>query len=766
MWRAYNCKSTDIYYPDGEVSHVLHQLMNNTVVNKSTNITLMLLSSILKGVRGITSIAAFIQRYFLRNDDGFFDKTNTLFEWFIIIIEMADLSSSVLIRLNQKIKEINPKSSFIDAILSIKFEGDFKAFEKKCDMILSEEEIAIGSVNQAAIYCLIAETIDNYFNKQFVDTHSKVIEAISTNDFQSAQSALKILKPIIDIGQPLEYNQLIKEVSNEEYIRKGKKHQLTSPSASRHVSSKLLEKVEKFKESQIEEKSKRNEILIRHIKQKYTTEDISADELDILLRKGMDNFVNERIKKDKIQKPKDKNFKRLIDNEYNMKLAFLENDIKNKNKEITEARNAAAPAGVINRLSNELKKLNETKDQLFNNIKSEYMKNLFEHIEKEHRNRISDRMGNQYSYYELFEELKKQFINAGGDWQLLYTGKSTVDLDKAKQLLFEGEILKKEKLLQVKLLKTAGFTVSKYLYNIYKGTISLLPKRLLLLVYDNRVVSNFFDEILGFIAGIILGAEYLAKDEKLTSMSEVVKQYISTELASEDPFVNSVFEDNKLVLDEKYKEKKEEDVFNIFTADKNFEELEKIHNKEILAQIVKKKVEKAESKKKPRGVAFITGGETNLPGIDEEVINETAEKVIGKNVNQIRRIAETGKDEIKKDIIPTLTGMYSNVIVNKVESKYKDPWNTGVSITKSIKDKIHRLLCYLSAKSQYISIHFTSTTNIILALLYFQSKFADSARIMYERYRKNIKPGAKFESFCEWTRVSGRFSSLSKYDLE
>lgn len=758
MWRAYNCKATGIYYPDSEVSHVLHQLMNNSVVNKSANASLTILSTILKSISGLTSIAAYVQRHLLRRDDTVLEQTNTFLEWFVIIIQMADLSFEVIINLNRRIKAINPNSSFVDALLNLKFEGDFKSFEKKCDAILSDEQLAIGSVNQAALYCLIGNTIDNYFNKQIAEAKEVVVSASSKNNFAQAESALKVIKPFFDMSGRISYDKLIRDTTDSEYIQTGQEITLREGAPRHLVSDKMLQQVKHFEKKQLQEQRAKNDTIIRNITQRLSTKDIPPDEIELLLRKGVVDFVKLRIDRDIQRRMKDSTFLDYVEEKYQIAANELDKKIDKKKHDLqTERESPGSAPHVIARLQRELNELKNERALLKKSIEDKNKKYLIESIEDEHNNRIKDPMGHPYSYSQLYDRLYNEFINAGGDWNLLINDELTMDTKKARKIFFEKELFANERLYQMRIMKEAGFIVSKHLYKIIKYTIGILPKRLLVLMYDNRVVSSFFDEVLGFIAGIILGADYLAKDEKLTSMSDVIKQYISTELASEDPFISSVFEDSRLVLDEKYKEKKEQDLFNIFTADKNFEELEYIHNKELLAEIIKKKVEKAEAKRKPRGVAFISGGA--LPGTEgdelvDKVVSDAAEKIIGKNIRQIRRIAETSKPEIKKEVLPTLSGMYSNIIAKKVEEEYKDPWHTPIG--KPIKDKIHRLLCYLSAKSQYISIHYTSTVNIILALLYFQSKFADTANKMYQNYKKNIRPGAKFDSFCEWVQVSSR----------
>src|SRR5690606_14964616 len=262
MWRAYNCKATGIYYPDSEVSHVLHQLMNNSVVNKSANASLTILSPILKGISGLTSIAAYVQRHLLRRDDTVLEQTNTFLEWFVIIIQMTDLSFEVIINLNRRIKEINPNSSFVDALLNLKFEGDFKSFEKKCDAILSDEQLAIGSVNQAALYCLIGNTIDNYFNKQIAEAKEVVVSASSKNNFAQAESALKVIKPFFDMSGRINYDKLIRDTTDSEYIQTGQEITLREGAPRHLVSDKMLQQVQHFEKKQLQEQRAKNDTII------------------------------------------------------------------------------------------------------------------------------------------------------------------------------------------------------------------------------------------------------------------------------------------------------------------------------------------------------------------------------------------------------------------------------------------------------------------------------------------------------------------------
>lgn len=61
------------------------------------------------------------------------------------------------VELDKKIKAINPQSNFIDAILHLKFNGNFDDFERDMDVIFNQETLKYTSLDYLSLLCVVAD---------------------------------------------------------------------------------------------------------------------------------------------------------------------------------------------------------------------------------------------------------------------------------------------------------------------------------------------------------------------------------------------------------------------------------------------------------------------------------------------------------------------------------------------------------------------------------------------------------------------------------
>lgn len=721
MWKRFNCKDTGLVKPDEESIVFLKQIMDNKIVNKSANLVLSLITNFLRGIYGIISIFATFYRFSKSPEDN----VSNIFNWLLISIRLADISSGALLRLNKKMKELNPNSHFVDGLLKIKFTGDFKEFEKKCDELFTEEEILINSVDVATVFCYFSEFIDNMVEKD--------------------KSGLSILKPIMDLSGTINYNDFIEKTNVLEFAKKGEYYKYKSDKAKTIISDKLLKKVNEFEENFYDNARKQNELIIKNIIKMYKNH-FTYDEIVNMILDNYDDVVISLANKELGKLKNTKKYKNDLSVFLNANMGLILQQIAMLKQSVF-----TMPATVYNQ---EMNILNQRQKQQQKELTEKFNKiKLNELIERYKQKNLEEYGG--LPLQVITKYVKDVFKKAGGRRDLLKYNVIKEDFDKLRKELFENEILQTKKMEAVKLTKAIGFTLLKYMYLIIKYSLSLLPQRLLFLIYDETRISYFFDEILAFVAGLILGPEYLSKDSTIKSLSQIAKDYIALEMAAENPFVTSFYENNNLVLDEKFKQKKDEDVFNIFTSNKSFEELVAMNQKELQQTLTKNAIEK-------RNQIGIIGGQANdLDYLTNKNIRDTAIEVMGKNAKLIKRIGETAQPEIKKEIVSSLSGFMTNNVAKKAlrgfDQKYADVWKTS---KKKLQDKIFKILCWLSSKIHVIAANYTSYLNILLIMLYFQTKFAVIVNNLYNEYLKSSTGKTQPEKFCEWLKNRPKQSYL------
>jgi hypothetical protein len=266
-------------------------------------------------------------------------------------------------------------------------------------------------------------------------------------------------------------------------------------------------------------------------------------------------------------------------------------------------------------------------------------------------------------------------------------------------------------------------------------------------IFNPDKSTKMFDEVLGIIAGIILGPSYLSK--RVITNKEMVKKY-AKEIYSTDvddinnPIVNDIITDMVAKAKEGHKvykkyDKEEEKKFNILVDRSNVSEMkdeyenvkrrlemEKIRrdaDKEKHAMDIKKMKRKVRSGGKKRLIDNITKQKRNIK-------RKHNKKKISKALN---------KDEFLK-------GTYTGMLVNHT-------YGDRLTMEDKLKRKVHKLLCTLSTNTKDIGRLFTQTMTLMMSVTYIMSKLSD---ITFNHYQRHREQSQSINDICDFVKASKR----------
>ena len=167
----------------------------------------------------------------------------------------------------------------------------------------------------------------------------------------------------------------------------------------------------------------------------------------------------------------------------------------------------------------------------------------------------------------------------------------TYEYNANKYQKTEVDEMDKEKIDEYVALKTLQFNEITTFYTITKAYsivkfifTTLIPKRLINLLFDTDNSYNLLDEVLSITAGVLLGPRYLATEVSGETAGEIIQEYLKVESKAPDPFITKYMEDQKFIKEEEAPEK-----FNVFISNKDFTELQKEFLEEKMKELGKKR---------------------------------------------------------------------------------------------------------------------------------------------------------------------------------
>lgn len=262
-------------------------------------------------------------------------------------------------------------------------------------------------------------------------------------------------------------------------------------------------------------------------------------------------------------------------------------------------------------------------------------------------------------------------------------------------------------------------------YPLMKFSVNIIPSRLKNIIFDSSQSKSLFDEVIGIIAGAVLGPSYLAKN--MITKGEMIKKYakdiISPDsLKDTDPLMNEVISDMITGKIGKTREEPEED-FAVMID----EELEKMVQKDI------------ESYERLR---------SNIPEKKELITT-----MIQQN-EAIKKDPEKFNKEMEKN--PSLKGSYVGMISNKVAKP---------KVSKKWKNRVHKLLCKLSLRSRDLSRLVSTYLTQSLAITYLSHKLTHIVMSQYIK-DKALIGGNTIGDLCDYASPSFKPTIKKSYNID
>jgi len=275
---------------------------------------------------------------------------------------------------------------------------------------------------------------------------------------------------------------------------------------------------------------------------------------------------------------------------------------------------------------------------------------------------------------------------------------------------------------------TTIFTLIKSLYPVLKFFGVFIPQNIIDILFNERRLTEFFDEQLGVMAGVLLGPDFLIHVRFMTASEEEEEQSIFTRNFPSlenrmDPILDDMITNVVTTPPEKYIIEEEPELNVLVDYD---------------AELLGREISRLRA-----------GGETQPEGETQVIIDEEnfERDLLTTTLNQSENLSEKSQEEINHlEENPTLRGSYVGLMAGKVLPN---------TITTRFKTKIHRTLCKLSANSSVAASMFSTSLNLLLALSYLSSRMTAVVFDSYMRHRRKIR-GDRIEDFCQYVSPSNR----------
>lgn len=222
MWKKYNCEKLNLKNDSEKLIKKIGGIMRNPVVN----FTIYFVMTIMQKLAVTASTATPLLLEYLKLTGKANDKNNVgaIFDIFIAVTRLTDVSITNIIRIDKKIKEINPNSNIIDSLINIKFTGDFDNFERECDKIYEKETSDYAAEQFLVLWLVLSEYLIEQSKKKITPNtfltghfHSDIKTVVKKEEDLQIFTHNKSGELILNLKDP-NVADLVKDYKNE-YLR-------------------------------------------------------------------------------------------------------------------------------------------------------------------------------------------------------------------------------------------------------------------------------------------------------------------------------------------------------------------------------------------------------------------------------------------------------------------------------------------------------------------------------------------------------------------
>jgi hypothetical protein len=617
------------------------------------------------------------------------------------LMRIANYGTLSIVKFNKRIKEINPESKLLKEIINIKFTGDFELFENKMDALFDKETRAYAAADFISLFYEMADSLSGLIDDK-IGGYSLI--------------------------NKLAGNEVWNEKYNEVFVPAETDYYPVLKMEDRKIINDISAMIEPF-------------ITIKKAIIQVRSGVAGADYTTAMTQVGIPPIgidIDEQVIDAKIK-------------EYRERLHNALDYINTNDKDIINAGKQAGFTVPLPYKKPFLQKIDDYKvvrdakimDSMRNVVRiidtdtfeklDLYNKHLSPFDGKQKYDTIfpgmalsNDLFPNNDAAGEVLAKLMNQGVF---DSSVMFK-----NLDVEKQKLYDvySEYMNKIAKTQRKAMYSSMFLHSICnIYPIFKAFIGKLAPDTLSYIFDPDSAYNLYNSILALIAGFILGPEYIVKQKHKTNEGKILDKMIG-ELT--------------LNMGNKGVEKPE---FNIFETQDDLLQTEIARLKtEFEKKGIKLTDEELEEK-----IKTITGGSKVDVQIGDKLFSVDYKEKIKEDIKANSSIFDINVDnEVKKDLLPILTGIFGNRILEK-------------DFSLMVKQKIHGVLCYISNSLRWISKDASVITTMILSFYYVLHKFYSILIDDYVIYLKKYG-GGTFDDFYQSVKQSNRYNLIPKKTLE
>lgn len=766
MWKKYNCEELKLNNDSDKLIKKIGGIMKNPVVNYTIYFILTILQKF--AAVGASGGSAFLEVMKLtghmKSSNG---KTyGTLLDIFIAINRLADVSLTNVIRIDKKLKEINPNTNFIESLINIKFNGDFDVFEKECEKLFVKETSDYAAEQFLVLWLVLSDFL---------------IERAKKNETSSIIGMGIFNEQIVDV---------VKKESNNQMYTINEKGNLILNTSNKLVSAYYDQAVREYTTIMNSTKPDINNSKIGSLKHDEVGSIVDSD-----LRRALfgNNSINTILYPANVYNPvvgaATLEFILKVFVDYKTNVHFT-----NGNAVISFSDNLVTvlTAGA----ANQPQTAKDYAAAIVNVcVTSQDFKNIF--------NPDNQWSVIKYSRMDVSRfiqaRVKESLVGVTDDTKRSIQSEANVRISEANQLI--------------------SFYSATKSYDLFKFIINNSPKRLVTLLFDTDSSYSLIDDVLSVIAGVVLGPKYLAHEVSGESATEIIQDYLNIEATAPDPFITKYLEENKFIKEKDTKDEK----FNVFITNKDYLDLQKelyeerlkkegkkelitggirikpsVYRKKNLDQL-KKRYESTVVRMKPSGRILKRGGgrSVNLEErpaaeveleVDEDRVKEKLFMLLGQNAKVINEVLNKQSDTIIETVNDTVVPVLQDpaiTVEEKIEiietaPKYKglDPKAveyriailTGLvagsalhnDIPTPYRDSIYKFLCYLSSNARSIDKLRSQLLNILLGCAYFINKINNKIMEIYGDWSKRTGKNS-LELFAKEIRQSKQKDLVEKF---
>jgi len=776
MWKKFACAETFEDLKNKEIDQKSYSIITKIMDNKYIYYALRTVMNVIGAITGIAVSGVHIGYTLLHivNPNLKLSTKNTnIYNFFMASTRITNAFTINFIELDMKIKNINPNSNFIRNIGNLSFTTNFAQFEKDCDDIFSNETISYAAEDFISLLCVVYDVLMGKKSARLENmSFIKKISPYSLKELPKnmISDKISITKELFDKSHDYPSIDMFEE-KGQYFMNVPQGDIPITPEMPMELVTALRQTKSLFTDRTLnptlDKMFYKNDAIMKEDKLETAWSDTGADEIlknhkltaaeasflkSALLSPYMEMGGGILTENNSVQynyiKDHYNNYMLSLQDTRSIEFMKRRNDIERDTHKLMPlkaelatflnggaapgARDDVAITALINPIEDNIKEAKRNMDALLLTAKKDFNINLA-NIDKSltignitlDNNKIhdTDEIKKLIEYYDTIIETHVPADNFAWKRDL----HSSMQYEDSMKYAYD-KYYKEE---HTKFTKNVGFAVLLggiwAIYPTTKIILQVLGEKIRNTILKPDTINKINDEIIGLMAGVLLGPKYL-------SQFTVIKSKVGTEIAKDMVTPRT---DNELITDiisgvkteenkyTQYSKAPKDDVeFNVLMNRKDvdnvkmkYEKMKQLAEYEKKAKDVKKiKDDYAQEVKKTYGSP--EEKKTPVGKIDEKKLLTT----LIEQEDTLSKKSDKFIDKLDKDSFAK--GVQVGMIVNT---------SYDIKVNKN-KRKIHKALCSMSLHSRNIGEIVSKSITTMMALTYIFKKLATVSVGHYIQY--------------------------------